>query len=159
MHYPVSNGVLNHPATARVASASGYFVAMLCGLFIGLAGHCETPNALPLRIGADQNGQNAFRGEIAALRLYDRPLKASEITNLASAHPNARAVLPGLVAQWIFGGQGDGLLANDPKLPARPTGTVTREGTGNAAGSHFGGGYFTVAGDPRPGFTSGTVEA
>jgi len=42
-------------------------------------------NQHPIRIGADQSGANVFRGRIAAVRLYDRPLRADEVKALAAA--------------------------------------------------------------------------
>jgi hypothetical protein len=77
-----------------------------------LPGLAQVPaNPLPLRIGASQTGGNGFRGEIAAVRLYDRVLDAAEITRLAAAKPAAGAGLPGLMGEWIFSGNGDSLLS------------------------------------------------
>lgn len=144
---------------ATVRATSRLFGRFLGLVLFALAGQAQVPNFLPLRIGADQEGRNLFRGEIAAVRLYDRLLSSREIANLARAHPNAKATLPGLVAQWLFGGNPDGLLVNDPALPARRVGPVTLKETAGAAGAHFAGGYFTVADHPRLGSAGGTVEA
>jgi hypothetical protein len=58
-------------------------------------------NQLPLRIGADQVGKNAFRGEIAAVRLYAGALPAVEIKRLAEAQPESQGKLPGIIGQWL----------------------------------------------------------
>src|SRR5271157_1182733 len=65
------------------------------------------PNELPLRIGADQNGGNVFRGEIAALRLYSRALTAAELASLAQAPRDEKGTVRGVAAEWLH-----------PKLPA-----------------------------------------
>ncbi|MGA2863079.1 MAG: alpha-galactosidase [Verrucomicrobiota bacterium] len=58
-------------------------------------------NQLPLRIGADQATGNVFRGEMAAVRLYDRALAAAEIKALAQAQPVAPGKMPGIVGEWL----------------------------------------------------------
>ena len=63
-------------------------------------------NNLPLRIGADQRGQNVFRGEIAAVRLYSRELTIAELKQLAIARPDAKSGVSGLLGEWL-----------QPKLP------------------------------------------
>jgi alpha-L-fucosidase 2 len=132
---------------------------ILAGLLGLLAAQAQIPNSLPIRIGADQTGQNAFRGEIAAVRLYSRLLATNEIAALAQTHPNTSTNLAGLVAQWRFGSPNDALLENDPALPARRSGDVTPTTAANAACAHFAGGCFTIIDDPRLAFLGGTVEA
>ena len=47
--------------------------------------HAQVPlNPLPIRIGADQTGSSVFRGEMAAVRLYDRGLAENEVKTLAA---------------------------------------------------------------------------
>jgi hypothetical protein len=58
-------------------------------------------NSLPLRIGADQAGGNAFLGQMAAVRLYDRELTAAEVKKLAAAAPEAPGKGPGIVGEWL----------------------------------------------------------
>lgn len=67
-------------------------------------------NTLPLRIGADSNGENRFAGWIARVRLYGRALRASEIA--ASARGAASA--PGLIAEWSPGALTEGTVAGHP---------------------------------------------
>ncbi len=65
-------------------------------------------NDLPLRIGVDQTGSNPFRGEIVAVRLYDRALSSAELKSLAQTRFDAKQDLPGMVDQWL-----------QPKLPLK----------------------------------------
>ena len=63
-------------------------------------------NQSPLRIGADQAGGSLFQGEVAAVRLYERPLTAAELKALAEAKPDAKSAVPGIVGEWL-----------NPKMP------------------------------------------
>jgi alpha-L-fucosidase 2 len=121
----------------------------------------EVPtNHHPLHIGADQGGGHRFHGDIAAVRLYDRALSGGEITDLARANPGGKSQLPGLAAEWIFGGNTGGLFANDPAVPAKVFGTVkpaTAQGTPCA---RFENGYLAVSNHSRFAFPEGcTLEA
>jgi alpha-L-fucosidase 2 len=70
--------------------------------FASLPGLAQIPaNQLPLRIGADQSGGNGFRGEMAAIRLYDRALTAAEVKRLAETQPEAPGGLSGIVGEWL----------------------------------------------------------
>jgi hypothetical protein len=70
--------------------------------FASLPGLAQIPaNQLPLRIGADQSGGNGFRGEMAAIRLYDRALTAAEVKRLAETQPEAKGGLLGIVGEWL----------------------------------------------------------
>ena len=71
-------------------------------LLVSLPLSAQIPsNPLPLHIGADQAGGNAFRGEMAAVRLYDRALTTAEIKKLAEAQPEAKGTVPGIVGEWL----------------------------------------------------------
>ncbi|AQT67448.1 Trehalose and maltose hydrolases (possible phosphorylases) [Anaerohalosphaera lusitana] len=59
-------------------------------------------NDLPLRIGADSNGANRFRGTIARAAVYDRALTADEIEDLADEGDYEANRLEGCVANWDF---------------------------------------------------------
>ncbi|NLH99199.1 MAG: LamG domain-containing protein [Chthonomonadales bacterium] len=63
-------------------------------------------NMLPLRIGADSNGDNRFRGLIAQVSLYKRALSATEIAEAA----RGGAWKPGIVGRWPVGILKNGLL-------------------------------------------------
>ena len=54
-------------------------------------------NRLPLRIGADSNGQNRFRGDIARVLVIDRVLKADEVAALAAKDDGKWAATPNAV--------------------------------------------------------------
>lgn len=60
--------------------------------------------SLPLRIGADSNGDNRFHGHILRAAIYGRALTGPEIAQRA-AQPAGQAVsLPGVLGEWKFGG-------------------------------------------------------
>jgi hypothetical protein len=64
-------------------------------------------NEHPLRIGADSNGENVFRGEIRTLQVYRRPLEAAEV---ARALPILLGVHPGVetgAVEWFCVSTGD----------------------------------------------------
>ena len=63
-------------------------------------------NTLPLRIGADSNGQNRFSGLIAEVTLYNRARTAAEIAEAAKG----RAGTSGIVGHWPLGALKDGTL-------------------------------------------------
>ena len=93
---------MNHIHIIRLA-------ALACALS-AVAAFAQAPaNQHPIRLGADQAGGNVFRGKIAAVRLYDRPLRADELKALAAASPDAKSAAPGLVGQRL-----------QPRLPAEP---------------------------------------
>lgn len=69
-------------------------------------------NLQPTRIGGDQAGGNLFRGEIAALRLYDRALTAAELAGLGKAEPQMSAAPLKPVREWLAGKPGDGAAIN-----------------------------------------------
>ena len=59
-------------------------------------------NNLPLRIGADQSGENKFQGEIAAVRLYDRALNPAELSSLAKSKPTDSASAMKPAHEWLL---------------------------------------------------------
>ncbi len=72
-------------------------------------------NNLPLRIGADSNGQNRFVGAIAEVRLYGRALSAGEIAESARGGSWKR----GIIARWAMGAMKDGVVPSyGPHGPA-----------------------------------------
>jgi hypothetical protein len=71
-------------------------------------------NRHPIRIGADQKGSSVFRGEIAAVRLYDRVLTPRELKTLAGAKPDATGPVPGAVREWLRPAATNATIANDP---------------------------------------------
>ena len=146
------NPILPKPSLALAA-----FLACACHLSL-LA---QVPaNNHPLRIGADQAGGSRFRGEIAAVRLYNRALGGPEIAALARANPGAKSERAGLAAQWLLGGATDGILANDPAAPARVSGPIKPARVNGADCARFEGGYLSVSNHPKFAFPDGfSVEA
>ncbi len=72
-------------------------------------------NTLPLRIGADSDGQNRFRGLMAHVSLYRRALSAAEIADSA----RGGAWKPGIVGRWPLGAINNGTLpSHGPPGPA-----------------------------------------
>ncbi len=59
-------------------------------------------NHLPLRIGADSNGENRFRGEMVRVTVYNRALSGEEIAALAADAERKSHGLPGRVGDWDF---------------------------------------------------------
>ena len=137
-----------------------------CALFLldmQLAASAQVPvNTLPIRLGADQQGHNAFRGEMAAVRIYERPLAAEEVKRQAGARPDAASRLPGLVAEWLPGGLEPGKpLPGGGRLgPAAPQGAVQAAVVDGVSGGRFAGGYLAIPASSLPVFASGcTLEA
>ena len=117
------------------------------------------PNTLPLRIGIDQSGGNPFRGDIAAVRFYNRALKPDEIAGLAAASPDAKSSVTNVV-EWLFGGNTPALVRNEPALPAKAGGPVKSVTASGLACARFEGGGFTIADDRKFTFRRGvTIEA
>ncbi len=83
-------------------------------------------NELPLRIGADSNGENRFVGDIGRVRVYRRALTAPEVDSLYRDRA-ADGPRQGIVGDWAFDERTeDGLFVSrvpDP-LMARAIGEV-----------------------------------
>ena len=69
-------------------------------------------NTLPLRIGADSNGEHRFRGEIARVTIYNRALTAAEIAALAADPTRRSHNLPGRVADFDFTAPGEAVFVS-----------------------------------------------
>jgi hypothetical protein len=97
-------------------------------------------NSLPIRLGVDQGGKSLFRGEIAAVRLYNRALSDAEIKNLAQAERSRESTLAGIIGQWLA-----------PKLPL--VGDEQQKGGqgGRRKGGHLGSRIGPIAGPSIPG--------
>ncbi|MCY3020315.1 MAG: hypothetical protein NTW87_14955, partial [Planctomycetota bacterium] len=110
------------------------------------------PNKLPLRIGADSNGQNRFKGDIARASVFNRVLKPEEIKSLADIAAGAPAKLAGCVATWDFKTRTPKgfVSAGAKELVAEVVGDVPVVDTGNAlklAVRYTGAGFLTVPHD------------
>jgi hypothetical protein len=81
-------------------------------------------NQLPLRIGADSNGDHRFRGDLASARVFSRALSSNEIAALARREIGALSEDAALVGDWAFDQTGGGAFASRAgfRLPARIVG-------------------------------------
>ncbi len=119
-----------------------------------------TVNELPLRIGADSEGQNRFRGRMARSSVLDRALSEAEVARIGRDRPLSD--VDGLVASWRFDRAADGIFANSagPDFLANIVGEVKLTEDGAAALEFTGDGYVQVPHDPRLNLTDGfTLEA
>ncbi|MCX6924960.1 MAG: hypothetical protein NT154_17360, partial [Verrucomicrobia bacterium] len=138
----------------RLLRASLY--AAVCLLALGADAQLPS-NSLPLRIGGDQAGGNVFRGEIAALRIYDHALSGTEIARLASAKPDAKSSAPRLVSEYLFSGAEGRLFAKEASPPAFVTGAVKPANAGGVACARFEGGYLTISDQQKLAFPNGAT--
>ncbi|MCC7492842.1 MAG: hypothetical protein IT204_10860 [Fimbriimonadaceae bacterium] len=115
-----------------------------------------TVNDLPLRIGADSQGGNGFRGVIRSARIFGRALTAADVATLASSPTTAA---PGASGWWDLTQCRDGVVANraGDGLAARVVGNLPA----TPEGLRFDGpGYLEVAPDARLNLTDAvTLEA
>jgi alpha-L-fucosidase 2 len=124
-------------------------LAAVCALLaVATTSRADVPH--PLRIGADQQGNNAFAGEIAAVRLYDRALTPSELTALAALNPSSP---PTVRPVWEW--------RPAPEFHGHTTrsGTVENTTVGGVPCCHFKGGFLQAV-TPLPAFGAEfTVDA
>jgi len=92
-------------------------------------------NDLPLRIGADSNGQSRFMGNIARARVFGRALSDDEIARLARKETQALDKDPALVGDWKLDFRKNDSFANavGQELPARVVGKMELVDTPEAA--------------------------
>ncbi|NQT52664.1 hypothetical protein HQ576_11460, partial [bacterium] len=81
---------------------------------------------LPLRIGADSQGNSRFVGDLARVAVFDRPLSAEEIRQLADRRGGKPAALKGCVVALDLAQRHGGAFGNlaRRKLPAKIVGDV-----------------------------------
>ena len=81
---------------------------------------------LPLRIGADSQGNNRFRGEMARMAVFSRALGAEEIQQLADRRKGRPEALKGCVVSLDLARRAGVAFANlcSPNLPAKIVGDV-----------------------------------
>jgi hypothetical protein len=101
----------------------------------GIATGPTESNRLPLRIGADSNGQNGFRGRIGRVRIWSEALADDRIAALA-ARGRAAAAAPAdsLLAEWDLGAlAGDSVAEAGGRGPAAKAVGDVRAADGAAA--------------------------
>jgi hypothetical protein len=128
--------------------------------------HVITPNTLPLRLGADSNGQHTFVGDMARVSIFSRALSGKEIASLTTKGGSTPEKVKGCVASWDFERKKETAFLNRGSgkvFPAEPVGTVTEVDTKTPLGKavHFeNGAYLKVDHDPKLNCLNGlTLEA
>jgi len=107
-------------------------------------------NKLPLRIGADSNGQNRFVGEMDRVTVYERALSDEEIARNAQGNAPPPGQAAGCVGDWLFDEMADGTAesAAPGKLQAKVVGDIElvdgRPGSSGKAVRLTGRGYLEV---------------
>lgn len=119
-------------------------------------------NTLPLRLGADSNGQNRFVGDMARASIFDRALRAAEIAALAEQAGAAPETIEGCVASWAFDRGQDGVFAarGSKPLVATQVGELAVVDTGTPLGKALrmdGEGYLSVPHDAALDCADGTT--
>ena len=122
-----------------------------------------TCNELPLRIGADSDGNNRFVGQLARARVFGRALSADEVALSAANKPSVLDTDQALIADWALGQRSGDTVRNavGDFLPAKIVGQaeVVDAPCGKVLQLN-GQGYLEVAPDPRLDLTSdATLEA
>ncbi len=108
-------------------------------------------NLLPVRIGANSDGGNAFVGEIRRARIFGRALAAEQIAAFAADESAAIPKDAGLLADWVLDINA-GVVANRPDgdLPAKVVGEIKIVDTDHGKSAQLAGkGFFEVADQPR----------
>ena len=83
----------------RGTLANLYVNGKLAGTVPSNAGRWGVPRTtIPLRIGADQNGENGFRGSIRRVAIYRRAISAEQVVQRFEK----QTPVPGLVGEWQF---------------------------------------------------------
>ncbi len=120
-------------------------------------------NDLPLRIGADSDGNNRFVGLMARARVFGRALTAEEIAAAAPNKPGPLDQDPALIGDWRLDERRGGVVPNarGDFLPAQVVGELQPvDGPDGKVLQFAGKGYLEVAPDPRLNLTSDlTLEA
>ncbi len=111
-----------------------------------------TRNNLPLRIGADSDGNNRFVGQLARARLFGRALSVEEVAASARNEASDLDHDADLVADWQFGRRGGDIVPNavGDHLAAKIVGEADLvDGPTGKVLQLRGAGYLEVAPDPR----------
>ena len=97
-HWTHVAGVYSAPQKIMALYLDGKEVARVTdGAFPPLA-----PAPVPLRVGADPDGDNRFHGHVLRAAVYGRALAADEIARRAASGPETTASLAGALGEWRF---------------------------------------------------------
>jgi hypothetical protein len=118
-------------------------------------------NRLPLRIGADSNGENRFVGDIARAQVFSRALTPAEVKELAAGRDATRRGDPSLIGDWRLDQRRNNAFANlaVDGLVAKVVGEVKTVEGPESATEFSGKGYLEVADDPRLQLNKGCTMA
>ncbi len=120
-------------------------------------------NSLPLRIGADSNGETRFHGDLARVRIFNRALAPDEIETLHQQSPGPLSKDPALVGDWSFENSALSNFVSQAGTPlvARAAGTVGQTNTVMGTAIHLdGSGYLEIAPDSSLNFADAcTLDA
>ncbi|PIY35644.1 MAG: hypothetical protein COZ06_37840 [Armatimonadetes bacterium CG_4_10_14_3_um_filter_66_18] len=120
------------------------------------------PNQLPLRLGADSNGENRFLGDLAQPVVFSRALTADEVGALVESGLGGLSKDPALVGAWTLGDQQAELFPNpvDADLSAKAVGHVeVVDGPKGKAVRLSGEGYLEIANAPKVSLTHACTMA
>ncbi len=111
-------------------------------------------NHLPLRFGADSNGESRFKGLMMGVTVLNRPLSPEEMKKLAGERSGAAPVLAGQVVALDFALREGNLFPNRalPALPAKVVGEVAVVEAADGGGKALqldGRGFLEIAADSR----------
>lgn len=121
-----------------------------------------TQNNRPLRIGADSDGGNRFKGDIGGVRVFSRALSADEIAALARREPGSLTNDPTLIGDWSFSRSEDGAypsLAGAHLLAKIVGGVGSAEAPDGPAIRLNGSGYLEIAPNPALDLTNACTLA
>jgi hypothetical protein len=132
--------------------------------WIDISGPKETKpiiqNQLPLRIGADSEGENRFNGKIARVRIWSDVLSPDRLKLISDQGRDAVSEkTPAILADWRFNGTNDNVFNSQvgPCFVARSVGSVTSNKDGLELN---GSGYLEITHDSRLDLTKGfTLES
>ncbi len=126
----------------------------------GTQGEPISTNELPLRIGADSDGQNGFAGRIRHARVFNRVLTDEQIAALADGKQIGLPNSPEVVGYWRFAQPQKGVFANlgPAPMPAVIRGQVTVQGDSEDRSAVLNGqGWIEVAHKPALNLAQGCM--
>jgi hypothetical protein len=119
-------------------------------------------NDLPLRIGADSQGENRFVGDIGRAQVFARALSADEVAVLAGRKPSELDRDQALVGDWRFDRGEQKVYPNEQgeALPANTVGEIQAATTPEGRAIHLSGsGYLEIKPDAKLNLTTACTLA